>query len=76
MTLSDITRWCNDHVMLPSKVVYNTESGNKIVFDNGDSYEYQEHEKGMFKKVCKYFINGNLVNETVFTWHNFGWKAI
>lgn len=76
MTLSDISAWCNDHVMMPSRVVYNSESGNKVVFDNGDSYEYQEREKGMFEKVCKYFINGELVNETVFAWHNFGWKAV
>lgn len=40
MTLSDISAWCNDHVMMPSRVVYNSESGNKVVFDNGDSYEY------------------------------------
>ncbi len=79
MTLEEIRTWCEGHVTMRSRVVSNDYDGEKIVFpETGESYEYREkyHESNINEKTSRYYINGKLVNETLFHWNCFGWKVI
>ena len=76
MTMKEIESWVSDRIYTKNRLVRNDEHGAKYVFENGDSYEIIDRENGLFEKTVQTLINGVLVNETVYTWENFGWKTL
>ena len=76
MSMEEIKSWVYDHMNVRNRLVYNDNFGAKYQFENGDTYETRERENGLWEKTVKTFINGEMVNETVYRWHNFGWQPV
>ena len=77
MTLDQIRTWCEEHVLLRSREIYNDERGHKREFENGDTYEYRTwHDDGLFTQTAQISINGEIVNTQKYRWENFGWQPI
>lgn len=65
MTRQQIKQWYIDHLGIASRLVYNLDSGYKIAYENGDSYEYKIIKWTVREKITQAFINGSLVYEYV-----------
>ena len=76
MTLDQIRAWCDDHVLLRSREIYNDERGHKREFENGDTYEYRATQYDFNTQTVQISINGEIVNTQQYRWHNFGWQPI
>lgn len=66
MTAAEIKTWVYNHINMKNRLVYNTENGYKMQFENGDTYEYSSTKQDYFRELVTIRINGKLSRKAIF----------
>lgn len=66
MTAAEIKAWVYSHIDMRNNILYNTENGYKMQFENGDTYEYSSKEKDYFRELITIRINGEIVRKAIY----------
>lgn len=80
MTMNEITKWCEERIHMRRTYLYNTNYGYKLMYENGDTYEWRSRDEGRYERV-NIWLNEELVSNNLYdnTWlpnGNFGKKLI
>lgn len=58
MTKQELENWIATHLSMRRRIVYNLDSGYKLEFENGDTYEYSYTDPDYFHRETITRING------------------
>ena len=61
MTMKQVEEWCYKHRLMKCSLEYNRDSGTKMVFENGDTYEFMYTDMQQLFKPYQIKINGEIV---------------